>query len=204
MNKLKKVVCIVATCIGLTSISAAEFEGNIAMANDYIWRGMSQTGEEPAVSGGFDISSEYGIYFGTWGSNVEFGDDAAMELDYYFGYAGEKASFSYDIGFISYRYPGETDLNFEEIYVGVGYGWAGFTFSFGQDSAPDNKEFSLSFGDSGLGLTYGDYDEYGDYTLLNYELPKKLAGLSIGIGWSEFSAEEDDADEDGFVVTFSM
>ena len=40
------------------SLQAAEFESNVALSSDYIWRGMTQTAEEPAISGGFDIAGE--------------------------------------------------------------------------------------------------------------------------------------------------
>jgi uncharacterized protein (TIGR02001 family) len=124
------------------SLQAAEFESNVALSNDYIWRGMTQTAEEPAISGGFDIAGESGLYFGTWASNVEFGDGAALELDWYAGYANElENGLSYDFGYLAYTYPGEDSLDFEEIYLGLGYSYFGFTFSSGQDSAPDNSEF---------------------------------------------------------------
>ena len=41
---------------------------------------MTQTSEEPAISGGFDIAGENGLYFGTWASNVEFGDGADLQI----------------------------------------------------------------------------------------------------------------------------
>ena len=30
------------------TLQSAEFESNIAMSSDYVWRGMTQTAEEPA------------------------------------------------------------------------------------------------------------------------------------------------------------
>ena len=57
-------------------LQSAEFESNVALSSEYMWRGMTQTDGQPAVSGGFDISGESGAYFGVWGSNVEYGDDA--------------------------------------------------------------------------------------------------------------------------------
>ena len=168
---------------------------------------MTQTAEEPAISGGFDIAGESGLYFGTWASNVEFGDGAALELDWYAGYANELDNgFSYDIGYLAYTYPGEDSLDFEEIYVGVGYSYFGYTFSSGQDSAPDNSEISISLGDTGLGLTYGDYEDIGEYTIVSYDLPVAIAGLGVSLSWNDFSAEDASglADEDTFVITFSM
>ena len=198
---------VIALFSGVMSLQAAEFESNVALSSDYIWRGMTQTAEEPAISGGFDIAGESGLYFGTWASNVEFGDGAALELDWYAGYASELDNgFSYDIGYLAYTYPGEDSLDFEEIYVGFGYSYFGYTFSSGQDSAPDNSEISVALGETGLGLTYGDYDEYGEYTIISYDLPISIAGLGISLAWTDFSAEDSSglADEDTFVITFSM
>ena len=189
------------------AIQSAEFESNVAIANDYVWRGMTQTSEEPAISGGFDIAGESGLYFGTWASNVEFGDGAALELDWYAGYANElENGLSYDIGYLAFTYPGEDSLDFEEIYLGLGYSYFGLTYSSGQDSAPDNTEFSVALGETGLGVTYGDYDGYGEYTIISYDLPVSVAGLGVSLSWSDFSAETSSglADEDTFVITFSM
>ena len=198
---------VIALFSGVMSLQAAEFESNVSLSSDYIWRGMTQTAEEPAISGGFDIAGESGLYFGTWASNVEFGDGAALELDWYAGYASELDNgFSYDIGYLAYTYPGEDSLDFEEIYVGFGYSYFGYTFSSGQDSAPDNSEISVALGETGLGLTYGDYDEYGEYTIISYDLPVAIAGLGVSLAWTDFSAEDSSglADEDTFVITFSM
>ena len=196
---------VIAVFSGVMSLQAAEFESNVALSNDYVWRGMSQTSEEPAISGGFDIAGDSGLYFGTWASNVEFGDGAALELDWYAGYANElESGFSYDIGYLAYTYPGEDSLDFEEIYLGLGYSYFGYTFSSGQDGAPDNSEISVALGDTGLGFTYGDYDDYGEYTLISYDLPVSIAGLSVSLAFSDFDAEADGADEDTFLITFSM
>ena len=199
--------CAIVLFSTTTALQSAEFESTVAIANDYVWRGMTQSAEEPAISGGFDIAGESGLYFGTWASNVEFGDGAALELDWYAGYANELDNgLSYDIGYLAFTYPGEDSLDFEEIYFGLGYSYFGLTYSSGQDSAPDNTEFSVALGETGLGITYGDYDEYGEYTIISYDLPISIAGLGVALSWSDFSAETFSglADEDTFVITFSM
>jgi len=206
MEKIKKIAYIVLLCLGFTSLNAANFEGNFAFTNDYIWRGMSQTGEDLAYSGGFDVTTDKGVYAGVWGSKVDFGadDDTSMEIDAYFGYTDESArGVSFDVGYLSYNYPGSTGLDFEEIYVGVGYKWVGFTISSGLDEAPNNTEWSVNFGDTGWALTYGDYDDYGKYTLFGYDFTRTIAGMSIGIALSDFDSEDGMGDEDGFVITFS-
>ena len=204
MKKILK-FAIVAIISSFGSLQAAEFEGNIALSSEYMWRGMTQSDGEAAVSGGFDISGESGAYFGVWGSNVEYGDDATMELDYYFGYAGEtEGGLSYDIGQLLYDFPG-ADYDAEEIYLGLGYSYFGVTYYAGQDDAPDNVEFSVSLGETGLGLTIGDYDDVGQYTILAYDLPISLAGLSIGLAWNDIDYDDAAAeDDDVFAITFSM
>ena len=209
MNKITKIIFVVILCSGILSLNAAEIESNFALTNDYIWRGMTQTDEGVAYSGGVDVSGDNGAYAGIWGSKVDFGpdDDADMEIDAYFGYTDESArGISFDVGYISYNYPGEADLDFEEIYVGLGYKWVGLTISEGIDKAPSNVEWSVSFGDSGVGVTYGDYDGVGKYTLVSYDFPQQIANrVSIGIGLSDFNSEDGSGDEDvGFVITFSM
>ena len=204
MKKILK-FAIVAIITSFGSLQAAEFEGNIALSSEYMWRGMTQSDGEAAVSGGFDISGDSGAYFGVWGSNVEYGDDATMELDYYLGYAGETdGGLSYDIGYLLYDFPG-ADYDAEEIYLGLGYSYFGVTYYAGQDDAPDNVEFSISLGETGLGLTVGDYDDVGQYTILAYDLPISLAGLSIGLAWNDIDYDDDTAeDDDVFAITFSM
>ena len=187
-------------------LQSAEFESNVALSSEYMWRGMTQTDGQPAVSGGFDISGESGAYFGVWGSNVEYGDDATMELDYYLGYAGELDNgLNYDIGYLLYDFPG-ADYDAEEIYLGLGYSYFGFTYYAGQDDIDDTMEFSVSLGETGLGLTYGDMEDFGEYTIISYDLPIDLAGLSVSLSWNDISYEAStgNEDDDVFAITLSM
>ena len=108
------------TAIGLLLGSASlvapakaesSLEGNIGFTNNYVWRGMTQTDDQAAISGGLDFSAG-GFYAGTWASNVDFGDDTNSEQDVYFGYAGDAGDISYDVGYIAYMYSGGDDLIF--------------------------------------------------------------------------------------------
>ena len=202
MNKLIK-IGVLALLSSFASLQAAEFESNVALSSEYMWRGTPQSDGNAAISGGFDISTESGFYFGTWGSNVEYGDDATMELDWYAGFAGEtEAGLSYDIGYLLYDFPG-ADYDLKEIYLGLGYSFFGVTYYAGQSDADDNLELSFALGETGLSLTYGDYDDLGDYTILSYDLPMTIAGLSINLGWHS-GDYEGVYDDDQFVITFSM
>ena len=97
--------------------------GNVALATDYTFRGVSQTDESPAVQGGLDLT--YGsFYAGTWASNINFGTGGAnLELDVYGGYKTAVGPVNLDFGVIGYLYPGAADdapageLDYWEGYV---------------------------------------------------------------------------------------
>ena len=100
--------------------SDLEVSANAALTSNYIWRGMTQTDDSPAVQGGVDLGYK-GLYIGLWGSSIQ-STKASSEFDVYVGYAGEISKFSYDIGYIQYMYPNDTDaLNFGEAYLSLGY-----------------------------------------------------------------------------------
>ena len=87
-KSLVSAVAIASLGAGLSVSAAAEDEftisGNVTLATDYVFRGQSQTDEEAAIQGGFDMEFG-GFYLGTWASNVDFGTDAQAEIDYYGG-----------------------------------------------------------------------------------------------------------------------
>ena len=98
---------------------AISFTGNIAISTDYMFRGVSQSGNSPSVSGGFDASAGM-FYAGTWAASINF---APMEWDVYAGLKPTTGPVSWDIGAIGYIYPdshvpsGGADLNYMEGYI---------------------------------------------------------------------------------------
>jgi uncharacterized protein (TIGR02001 family) len=40
-----------------TAMAEGEWSGNVAMTSDYVWRGVSQSNEDPAIQGGFDYAN---------------------------------------------------------------------------------------------------------------------------------------------------
>ena len=105
MKKLYMALVTSATIVTAPMVMAEdsphEFSANVALATDYMYRGGSQTNEQPAISGGFDYAHSSGVYAGVWASNVDFGDSANIEIDYYGGIGGE---FSNGIGWITKIY----------------------------------------------------------------------------------------------------
>ena len=89
-----------------------EISGNVALTTDYRFRGVSFSGEDIAIQGGFDVAHESGFYVGAWASSLE---DSALygnsELDIYAGWSGDVATgLSIDAGVLYYIYPNGNDL----------------------------------------------------------------------------------------------
>ena len=97
---------------------AGEFSGEVAVVSDYVFRGVSQTSEDPALQLGLDFAFESGFYVGTWASNVDFGpgDPADIEWDIFVGYGFELSdSVAADVQLLQYRYPGASEYNYSEL-----------------------------------------------------------------------------------------
>lgn len=99
------------------------FSATIGGTTDYVFRGVSQTDEDPTVQGSVDAS--YGIFYaGVWASGVEFAEDpgdgtgdAVAEIDFYAGITPTLGPISFDAGVIYYAYPGADDPDGEFDYV---------------------------------------------------------------------------------------
>ncbi len=114
--------CAAAAAVLLTAGAASaqatpDVAWNLGVVSDYVFRGYSQTNEDPALQGGLDATIG-SIYVGAWGSNVDFGDTTDAEIDVYGGYRGEAGGFAYDVGAVLYAYvgaPDGTDFDYVEL-----------------------------------------------------------------------------------------
>lgn len=183
--------------------SPHEVSANVTLTTDYVFRGISQTSEDPAVQGGFDYAHDSGLYAGVWGSSLEFregGDPASLELDYYGGYAGEANGLGYDLGAIYYDYPGNdapVDLDYLELGGGLSYAFAGAlapTVSgyawyspdfFGEDGDAlaliGDLELSLGQG-FGLRFQLGQQDVDGDESTDGFDYRWGQVGVTQSLG----------------------
>lgn len=193
--------------------SPHEFSANVALSTDYMYRGGSQTNEQPAISGGFDYGHSSGLYVGLWASNVDFGDSANIEIDYYGGIAGEFSNgISWDVGGLYYQYPGVTDadeaggdFDFFEAYGNLGYTFGdvqleptvGVFFAYSPDYFGETGDsyyvtldlgFSLPY-DIGLAFQYGNqmFDDEAaagtDYQHYSVGLSKDLTIFTFDLSW---------------------
>ncbi len=132
------------------------FTANIGLYSQYIFRGLTQTNEDPAIQGGFDYAFNFGpasLYIGTWNSNVSWLHDSlqytssSLESDWYIGVKGAigASDFSYDLGLLYYYYPGDVTPGFgakgdtTEVYAALGWKWLSAKYSY----VVSNKAFAV-------------------------------------------------------------
>lgn len=125
LSVLGAAVALAGVSMGAIAEGEAEsphvFSANVALTTDYIFRGITQSGDGPAIQGGFDWQYKpVGLYAGVWASNVELAvngtpskainNRASMELDIYGGFAGALPNgIGWDVGGIIYTYPGNNE-----------------------------------------------------------------------------------------------
>lgn len=118
---------------------AQEVSWNASIVSDYVFRGVSQSDEGPAIQGGVDLTSG-AFYVGAWASSVDFGDSTDGEFDLYAGVAHEVAGFSLDFGVLGYFYAGEptgSDYDMMEVKAAVSRAFGPVTTGFAAHYSPD-------------------------------------------------------------------
>lgn len=213
--KTAKTLAAVLIASAMALPAQAELSGNVGATSNYLWRGVTQTDDGAAVSGGLDYAHDSGFYAGTWVSNIDFGGedydfDASYEWDLYGGFAFELGDFGFDLGYIYYAYPDaevEGDIDFGEVYGSVGWEWLSLYVSYGTNSDDEAELFedalyiegSVSFeiaNDLSLGFTVANYDfdlsGAEDYVHYNASLTKTTELGDIGFMVSDTDIDDDD------------
>ena len=161
-----------------------EFTGNIGVTSNYLWRGITQTGDQAAIQGGLDYGYK-GFYVGTWLSNVTWTNVEGYEMDLYAGYGFDVGPVGLDVGYIAYTYPlSDPGEDFSEVYLNASWTWlsAGIAYNVDSDAGGDDShKYYYVAGDwevkgLGLGALVGSYDFDGgsewDYTHWQVSLSK--------------------------------
>ena len=214
-NRIAAVVGAALMLGGAMSTQAAEIAGNVTIASDYSFRGVSQTDRDPAIQGGFDFAFDSGFYVGTWGSNVDGFENVSMELDLYGGFAGQiTEDVGYDLRYIRYEYPGNgSTYDYNEYHAMLK--WNGFVFGVGYSDEYfaleevtwwyPNVEYSFGLpAEATLGFKVGMsmtddgddlfVDAFGDEDVLDWSVTYKIpvAGVSLGVGVVGTDVDDDD------------
>ncbi|MBI2379943.1 MAG: hypothetical protein HYV16_04195 [Gammaproteobacteria bacterium] len=125
MRQPTRLSLALASLLVISSTAHAGLTTTLTGASDYLFDGVSQTNGGPALQASVDYAFDFGLYAGTWVSNVDFaGIDQDMEQDYYAGYYWTiNDNFAMDFGAARYTYHGLPDpIDYTEGYIGVVFG----------------------------------------------------------------------------------
>ena len=203
-------------------VSAADVSYNAAVTSDYRFRGVSQSAQDPAISGGIDLTDKSGFYLGTWASTIDFGSGppdpkANIEWDLYGGYRFKGGGIDWDAGVIHYGYPGSegfADLPFTELYIGGTYGPVTVKYYYTDDytgTTTKSASYLVASGgvDLGSGVTLnlslgqssggGIKDSFGDnYTDYKVGVSKEFGGFNFDLSYVDTSGISPDIKTDVF------
>jgi len=214
VKSIKYAVAISA--LAVCGSAAAELSANIGATSNYVWRGVTQTDDAAAISGGLDYAHDSGLYAGLWASNVDFGDNTTAEVDLYGGFASEfDNGFGYDLGLLYFAYPGADDeIDFLEVVGAVSFGpvSAGINYTvYKEDDDAEENDIYYHLSAStevaptwSLGGTVGYYDfDAGDsYTHGQVDVTKSAGELGDFTLSVSVADDDDDLGVDGDTLVF--
>jgi uncharacterized protein (TIGR02001 family) len=199
------------------------FTGNVTLASEYLYRGIAQTRGKPAIQGGFDYAHSSGFYAGVWGSSISWigdavaGASANVEIDVYGGYKGTiSGDFGYDVGVLTYNYPGTgkptgaAKPDTVEVYGALSWKWLSAKYShttgslFGWTKPDGTKtkgsgylEFNAAYDlGNGWGLTghvgHQKVKGLSDASYSDYKIgvTKDLGVGVVGLAYSDTNAKD--------------
>ncbi len=206
---------------------SAGFNWNAAATSEYMFRGISQTDDHPAIQAGAGYSWSNGLYVGGWASNVDFGaadQETDAEIDTFVGWNGDLGATNLDVQLVRYNYVGEPSnvdyayneligkLTFAENYSAT----LGYTNDFLNTSTDSiyaglGGNWDVGAGvnlTAGVGYTTveGPEDGYLDYSV---GANRDFGPVNIGLNYvgTDGTAEDlfgKDNAEDKVVLTFSV
>lgn len=177
---------------------------NVGLYSQYIFRGLTQTGEEPAIQGGVDYSHSSGFYAGVWASNISWLEDGAVydnssiEIDVYGGYRNSigDTGIGYDVGLLQYIYPGDLvagaaidEAETTEVYGALSWKWL-------------QGKVSYVVSDDAWGTIDGQGTWYAE---ANANIPVGETGLTVNlhVGRQEFDGESAPGTDNDDLYTYT-
>lgn len=112
-------------CVG-GKAAGGELHGYVTAGTDYVFRGVSQSNEEPTLQGGLDYKLDGGFFAGVLAARIDYPvtpfvpDPGNTELDAYVGFSRPAGrDFAWDVALIHYQYPGSEAQN--DAYQELGF-----------------------------------------------------------------------------------
>ena len=153
--------------------------GSVGVVTDYRFRGVSLSGGDAAIQGGFTLTHESGFYAGTWGSSIDDGGTdiyGDVELDLFVGWSGSLSeAVGLDVGVLYYAYPTNAsgvDAEYVEPYATLSSTFGPVQAKLGVAYAPDQDSL-------------GDNDNLYVFTKLSAGIPNTPITLSGGLGYTD-------------------
>ncbi len=214
MNTSKTVLAALALIAGSAALAQSKpaepdytLAFNVGAVSDYRFRGITQTANQPSLQAGVDYAHKGGFYLGAWAaSNLKWikefngASKGDYEVDLYGGYKFTAMGLGFDVGAITYQYPGNdsgatgttgaglySKADTTEGYVGVTYG-------------PITLKYSQSFGDF-LGNLNSNGSRYWDLTA-NFDLGNGLT-LTPHLGSQTVPNQSPSADYTDYALTLT-
>ena len=212
---IKSCVLGIALAAGLATAAQAgdnklALSGSASFTTDYMFRSISNSGNDPAVQPEFDLT--YGIFYAyIWGSNVSSVINRdGLEIDYGAGITPKWAGIDFNIAGLYYTYPGSNpQLDYFELRTSAAHTFDKLTLSIGNWWSPDYAKTGFQSDAIEFGAAYAftgklwnfftpsisgavgrqNYEVIPDYTYWN-------AGLTLGFldHWSADIRYYDTAD----------
>ena len=225
---MKKTLTSLSCALLLSGVAASatasdwKLSGNVALTSNYVFRGFTQTTEDPAIQGGFDLNHTSGFFAGVWASNVDetIGGGANIELDGYLGWTGDLTGDGLELTLqaLYYGYPGHnagTDFETTEVsaYLAKDFGAAavnaGVNYSddyFGGDEVVYwDLNLDIPAGPVTVGLHAGatEYDNAAgdDYTDYGISFSGSAGGVDLSLAFTQTDGHAANEDNVSFTVS---
>lgn len=121
MNPRHCIACgcgVVWLCVG-GSAHAHELHGYLSFVTDYVFRGVSQSNEEPTLQAGLDYTHPTGLFAGAFVARTKFpatpfgSNQGEVEIDAYLGYKREAGpDWSWDVAVVRYEFADSTGFDY--------------------------------------------------------------------------------------------
>src|SRR5688572_24888562 len=109
---------------------AGELNGYLTVASDYVFRGVSQSNEDPTVQAGLDYLHDSGVFAGIFVAHIDYPaspfrpDPGDLEIDAYLGYSHAAArDWTWDVALLHYDFPDSDsfDYAYQELAANLHY-----------------------------------------------------------------------------------
>ncbi len=178
----------IALVAAMPLMASAQLSGNLGLASNYKYRGQDQDTSKtravkPALQGGFDYAfGESGWYVGNWNSSVHWLPGNSIEMDLYGGYKFKAGALDWDLGALTYLYPGNTTGNTTELYAATT--WGPLTAKYSHTVSKDYFGWAGAKAGSGLKGTNTGY--------LAFSVAQEVAPsvtLKASVGFTRFASD---------------